>query len=62
MTDDDYRDFCAATALSGLIARFDGSDEELRHHMHVISVEAFRAAREMVDARARLAQASNRDS
>jgi|GEM_PF-4014338 len=51
MNDTEYRDFCAAAALSGLIARMEGDDDNLRHHYHVLCREAFRAAEEMVEAR-----------
>lgn len=50
MNDIEYRDFCAAAALSGLIARMDEDDDSLRHHCHVLCREAFRAADEMVEA------------
>jgi hypothetical protein len=48
MTDDDFRDYCAAAAVTGLIARYPGDEEQLRHHYHVITVEAYRLAEEMV--------------
>ncbi len=51
MNDIEYRDFCAAAALSGLIARLDEDDDSLRHHYHILCLEAFRAAEEMVEAR-----------
>jgi hypothetical protein len=51
MDDIEYRDFCAAAALSGLLARLKDDDEDLRHHYHVLCLEAFRAAEEMVEAR-----------
>jgi hypothetical protein len=51
MNDIEYRDFCAAAALSGLIARLDEDDDSLRHHYHVLCLEAFRAAEEMVEVR-----------
>lgn len=54
MTDQEYRDFCAAMAVSGLIARHAGDEENLRHHYHVLAVEAFRMADEMVECRQRL--------
>lgn len=56
MNDDEYRDACAAAAFGGLIARYDGTDEELRHHFHVLTVEALRAANEMVHARRQAAR------
>lgn len=61
MTDQQYRDFCAATAASGLIARYDGEEENLRHHYHVLAVEAFRMADEMVACRQRLNQSHAAD-
>lgn len=51
MNDTEYRDFCAAAALSGLLARLDEDDDSLRHHYHVLCLEAFRAAEEMVEVR-----------
>jgi hypothetical protein len=57
MDDIAYRDFCAAAALAGLIARLEDDDEDLRHRYHVLCLEAFRAADEMVEARqARMAK------
>ena len=62
MTDDDFRDACAASALGGLIARFDGDDEDIRHHFHVMALEALRAADEIVEARSkRIARAQRPD-
>ena len=59
MDDIAYRDFCAAAALTGLIARLDDDDEDLRHRYHVLCLEAFRAAEERVEARqARMAKPS----
>lgn len=51
MNDEEYRDYCAAAAISGLIARYHGDDEDLRHHYHVMTIEAFRLADEMVEER-----------
>ncbi|MDJ0926966.1 MAG: hypothetical protein QNJ73_04870 [Gammaproteobacteria bacterium] len=51
MNDQQFRDFCAASAVSGLVARYGGDDDELRHHFHVICAEAFRLAEEMVEYR-----------
>ena len=51
MNDQHFRDFCAASAVTGLVARYEGDDEELRHHFHVICAEAFRLAEEMVEYR-----------
>lgn len=51
MNDEEYRDYCAAAAVGGLIARYDGNDEDLRHHYHVMAIEAFRLANEMVEER-----------
>ena len=48
MNDVQFRDFCAASALSGLIARCEEEDDQLRHRFHLLALEAFRAADEMV--------------
>ena len=54
MNDEDFHDHCAAAAVSGLLARYEGDDEQLRHHYHVLTVEAFRVAAEMVEYRRKL--------
>lgn len=51
MDDDKYLDFCAAMALSGLIARCEDDEEDIRHKYHLLSREAYRAAEEMVELR-----------
>ncbi len=48
MDDETFRDHCAAAAVTGLVARYQGDDEQLRHHYHVLTVEAYRIAEEMV--------------
>ena len=55
MDDREFRDHCAASAVGGLIARYPGGEEDLRHHYHVICLEAFRLADEMVEQRRRIA-------
>ena len=55
MDDQEFRDRCAAAAVSGLIARYAGGEEDLRHHYHVICLEAFRLADEMVEQRRQIA-------
>ena len=52
MDDKEFRDLCAASALGGLIARCEDSDEDIRHRYHVLAIEAYRAAEEMVELRA----------
>lgn len=51
MEDSKYLDFCAAMALSGLIARCEDDEEDIRHKYHVLCREAYRAAEEMVELR-----------
>ena len=51
MDDSKYLDFCAALAMSGLIARCEEDEEEIRHKYYVLAREAYRAAEEMVDMR-----------
>ncbi len=50
MSDDEYRDFCAANALTGLIAHTE-EDEEIRYQFRKLALEAFRAAEVMVEVR-----------
>ena len=52
MDDNDFRDLCAASALSGLIARCEDDEEDIRHRYYVLAREAYRAAEEMVELRA----------
>ncbi len=62
MTDEQFRDFCAASALGGLIAHADEDSEDLRHQFHRFALEAFRAADEMVEVRARRKRAAKAES
>ncbi len=57
MNDSEFRDHCAAAAISGLVTRYaDDPDTELRHHYHLICIEAFRLAEEMVEQRHKIEQ------
>jgi hypothetical protein len=51
MDDSEYLDFCAAMALSGLIARTQDDEEDIRHKFYILCREAYRAADEMVELR-----------
>ncbi|RMF95594.1 MAG: hypothetical protein D6727_10405 [Gammaproteobacteria bacterium] len=51
MDDETFRDYCAAAAVTGLVARYQGDDDHLRHHYHVLTVEAYRIADEMLEFR-----------
>ena len=51
MDDSKYLDFCAALAMSGLIARCEEDEDEIRHKYYILAREAYRAAEEMVEMR-----------